>query len=316
MRTHPPLPSSLRWAALALTLGLAVIGCRTPRSYFDAAGAEQPEESGVALHRLATRLGLTVTERGETYAALEDGRNTVLLFAGPSGRAYVNGRRVGREGETTRTASGFHVAERLESEIRAALGGGRTAPAIPPAPEIHRRVAIDAGHGGKDPGATSVLGTPEKLINEAVALEVVGLLREQGVQTVQIREGDVFVELEDRAERANRAHVDLFVSLHADAAGNPEARGFTLYVRRGSTDDSAAAARAIEKRLAATGLPSRGVREAGYRVLVKTTCPAVLVEMGFLSNVRDAGLLVNAAFRSILAEGIAAGIVDFLRVRR
>jgi N-acetylmuramoyl-L-alanine amidase len=92
------------------------------------------------------------------------------------------------------------------------------------------RVVIDAGHGGHDPGAR-VRGLTEASLTLDIALRLEELLRKQpSVEVVQTRRKDTFVSLEERAEIANRAGADLFVSIHANASNNPRTRGVETYV--------------------------------------------------------------------------------------
>ena len=127
------------------------------------------------------------------------------------------------------------------------------------------------------------------------------------------RDSDRFIELEDRAAVANRNRADLFVSIHADSCQDSSLRGFTMYIARAASWSSNRAASAISRSMARTGLDSRGTRKADYRVLVHIRCPAVLVELGYLSNPSDARPLKNKSFQNRLAQAIANGIVDFLR---
>ncbi|MFW5914839.1 MAG: N-acetylmuramoyl-L-alanine amidase, partial [Planctomycetota bacterium] len=160
--------------------------------------------------------------------------------------------------------------------------------------DLDGRVVIDAGHGGKDPGAISPNGLREKDINLAVANEVARLLRRDGMDVIRVRDGDTFVELNERAEIANRNEADLFVSIHADSSTNAGARGYTVYVSRQAPRNAHRAAESVLSSMGRTGMENRGVRTADYRVLVKTRCPAVLVELGFLSNRKEANELANA----------------------
>ncbi|MGD8977383.1 MAG: N-acetylmuramoyl-L-alanine amidase [Gammaproteobacteria bacterium] len=123
------------------------------------------------------------------------------------------------------------------------LGAGRV---VKSAPEGERGrnivVALDAGHGGKDPGAVGRRGTREK----DVVLQIVRRLkaridREPGMEAYLTRDGDYFVPLRERIERARRQRADLFVSVHADAFKNRGARGSSVYVLspRGATDEAA-----------------------------------------------------------------------------
>src|SRR5688500_9768035 len=92
------------------------------------------------------------------------------------------------------------------------------------------RIVIDAGHGGHDPGA-KVRGLSEAGLTLDIALRLEELLRKQpGVEVVQTRRKDAYVSLEERAEIANRAGADLFISIHANASNNPRMRGVETYV--------------------------------------------------------------------------------------
>ena len=103
-----------------------------------------------------------------------------------------------------------------------------------PVAPVHSRdivVAIDAGHGGKDPGARGPHGAMEKNVTLAVARKLAALIDQQpGMKAVLTRDSDVFVELKDRFERARDANADLFVSIHCDASRDRSADGATVYV--------------------------------------------------------------------------------------
>ena len=174
---------------------------------------------------------------------------------------------------------------------------------------------LDPGHGGKDPGAISVIGMHEKAINLTVALEAARLLRRRGIAIWLTRATDVYLTLERRAAIANQRRAHLFVSIHADSAVNRSARGFTIYIARRSSSQSHAAAKAIGGAMIHTGLANRKVRKADYRVLVQTRGPAVLVELGYLSNHREAAILAQPHFQKRLAEAVARGICTYLGVR-
>lgn len=175
-------------------------------------------------------------------------------------------------------------------------------------------VVIDAGHGGKDPGAISVLGYYEKDLNLAVASRLAQALRSMGVRVEMTRDTDRFIELNDRAEVGNRLHAGLFVSLHADSAANSSANGYTIYIDRSAAGAEKAAARIVDQALGAKGFKSRGVRPAGFRVLTRSNGPAMLVEMGFLSNPEEADRMRKGAFIQSMSQTLAQGIAEYLRV--
>ncbi|NIO40132.1 MAG: AMIN domain-containing protein, partial [Burkholderiales bacterium] len=129
-------------------------------------------------------------------------------------------------------------------------GGDASAPARTTAPpqaaELVPKqvliVAIDAGHGGEDPGATGRRGTKEKDVTLAIARNLKAMVdREPNMRGVMIRDGDYFVPLGKRVEKARKVRADLFVSIHADAFIKPHARGSSVFAlsERGATSAAA-----------------------------------------------------------------------------
>jgi N-acetylmuramoyl-L-alanine amidase len=103
-------------------------------------------------------------------------------------------------------------------------------------------VAIDAGHGGQDPGATGARGTREKDVTLAIARRLAALVaREPGMRPVLIRDGDYFIPLRGRILKARKHEADIFISIHADAFENREARGSSVFTlsERGATSEAA-----------------------------------------------------------------------------
>lgn len=103
-----------------------------------------------------------------------------------------------------------------------------------------RKIVLDPGHGGKDPGAIGPGGITEKEIVLNIARKLaVKLRREMGIEVVLTRTDDSYVALEDRTARANAEDADLFISLHMNASANPEARGIETYYLDNTTDEAA-----------------------------------------------------------------------------
>src|SRR5581483_4749282 len=120
------------------------------------------------------------------------------------------------------------------------------APVVAPAkPALGTRpiiIAIDAGHGGEDPGAKGKLGTQEKDIALSIARHLARMTdREPGYKAVLIRDGDYFIPLRGRINKARAAQADLFVSIHCNASPNREATGSSVYALsgRGATNEHA-----------------------------------------------------------------------------
>jgi N-acetylmuramoyl-L-alanine amidase len=103
-------------------------------------------------------------------------------------------------------------------------------------------VAVDAGHGGDDPGATGLYGTHEKIVTLAIARALAARIdRQPGMHAVLTRDGDYFVELRKRMQRAHAAHADMFVSIHADAVLDRAVSGASVYIlsERGASSEAA-----------------------------------------------------------------------------
>jgi len=307
------LPSALRPLSSVLVLGLLALGL---------AGCQQPQqtpkvivgEHATTIEDLATRLGLRIEERDKTFVVLKNAANTVLLFTHADGRFFVNGKPMGTVGEVKWQGDTLFVSDFLIPQIRQYLRAAVPPPVVRPSPAKPKAlVVIDAGHGGDDPGARSIGGFYEKDINLAVALKVADLLEQRGIGVVLTRQQDRFIELEERANIANRRNADLFVSIHSDSNPDRSRQGFTVFVARAASPEAYRAATCIGQAMAATGTDSHGVREADYKVLVNTSGPAVLVEMGHLSNVQDTARLRDPAWQNRLAQAIAAGILTYVR---
>lgn len=177
------------------------------------------------------------------------------------------------------------------------------------------RIVIDPGHGGSDPGAVGPNGLRESNVTLAVSLKLAEILRQAGVEIKLTRTSDVRVELKPRCDLANSWKADYFVSIHCNAATNPQAHGTETYcLQLGGQGEILA--RAIQTELvAATGRANRGVKTANYYVLRNTNMPAVLVELAFISNADEERLLRSAEFQEKCAAAIARGIGKVIGVR-
>ncbi len=103
------------------------------------------------------------------------------------------------------------------------------------------------------------------------------------------------------------------MSIHADSAPSSSAQGFTIYVAAGASTESYRAAHAINQAMEKTGQNNRGIREEDYRVLMQSKGPAVLIELGYLSNSQDTARLSDDRFRDRLAQAIADGIQTYMK---
>ncbi len=214
-----------------------------------------------------------------------------------------------------------------------------------------RTVMIDPGHGGKDPGAQGVSGLREKDVNLRFAKELGAALRKKGFEVLYTRTTDVFIPLEKRTDMANSKGADLFISVHCNAHGDPDSSGLETYslnlansrdavrvaarenavsqkkvsdlqailtdlMLSAKTSESKDLARLVQKR-SLSGLRGdyrtrdRGPHEAPFFVLIGANMPAVLVELGYITNPGDANRLNSDAYQRALARGMADGIAAY-----
>ncbi len=217
-------------------------------------------------------------------------------------------------------------------------------------------IVIDPGHGGEDSGATGATGVKEKDVTLGVAKALKKALTEKlDIKVLLTRDDDRYVDLEERADIANEAGADLFISIHANAAYRRGANGVeTYFLSFEASDDDARKTAAFENKVVrldgkaedapeddlksilwdlvqtkahhqsselaefihvslqkTMGGEDRGVKQAPFRVLVGATMPAVLVEVGFISNPREERNLSGKKGRNRIASAISKGVAEF-----
>ena len=177
---------------------------------------------------------------------------------------------------------------------------------------IRKHICVDAGHGGEDPGGTS-LGTPESRLVLPYALELAQVLRGRGHTVTLTRDTNVFVPLGQRASIANNAKADLFVSLHANASNNSSVKGPWTIHAKGGVRGQAIAKRVQRALVSVMGgsnnavYPDQSPWVSGRRlaVLRQTNMPAVLLELGFMTNPIDIKRMEDPAIRSRICSAVA-----------
>lgn len=214
-----------------------------------------------------------------------------------------------------------------------------------------QRVVIDAGHGGRDPGAVRN-HVYERDITIDVSLRLGQILARHGLEVIYTRTTDRTISLSERTNRANIDRADLFVSIHVNAHPTDITHGFETYYLDMASNSQAARVAALEnarsdrrigdlqdiladvmlfakqeesRRLAndihthtintlrkqGQKVNDNGVRSAPFHVLLGANMPAVLVELGYCSNVREAKKLSDPQYRQYLADGLAKGILAY-----
>ncbi len=201
-----------------------------------------------------------------------------------------------------------------------------------------RKIAINAGHGGKDPG--NIEGSrQEKIYTLSLAKRLAERLRAAGLTVTLIRDEDTFVPLETRAVKANKSGADLYISLHFngfDGPGHAGVQGLETYcltpAGASSSNDahrhggSWSAGNAFDREnitlaqqihtslLDQTSLPDRGVRRARFKELTLLKMPGVLVEAGYMTHPSDTPYIYTEKFRDQIASAIAEGVLRYKRL--
>lgn len=214
-----------------------------------------------------------------------------------------------------------------------------------------RTVMVDAGHGGKDPGAQG-FGLREKDVNLRMALILGKMLKQRGFKVLYTRTTDDFLALEERTALANSKKADIFVSVHCNAHTDSAMQGFETYslnlartpdaVRVAARENAVATGKNISdlqmiltdlmltskikesvdlaRTVHRSGLSSlngkwrvvdHGHREAPFYVLMGAKMPSILLEIGYITNKTEAARLKGDAYLKTLAGGIAQGIVGY-----
>jgi N-acetylmuramoyl-L-alanine amidase len=272
----------------------------------------------------------------------------VVLPLTLAGSSYIIANVTGQAPISVVKASAMHLVakKRLVAPDASGTPERMTSSAFPLAV---RRVVLDAGHGGSDPGATAAQ-VMEKEITLDIGQRLRALLERDGFDVVVTREGDRTVALRDRAMLANASRSDIFLSIHVNALEkHTESRGIETYYLGATNDPSLTALAARENRvsgysvsdmrklledvyadarrdesheLAASvqqqlfttlraddaGLENWGVKRAPFIVLVATDMPAILAEVGCISNEKESAMLRRPEYRQKIAAALFEGI--------
>lgn len=173
-----------------------------------------------------------------------------------------------------------------------------------------KEVVLDAGHGGSDPGAQRG-DIQEKEITLSITQKLKRYLEERGLKVVMTRSDDSFVSLEDRAKITNQMHPDAFVSIHINSLETDrDIKGIETYY---NTDQSRALADKVHEQLVEKlGVPDRSVRRARFYVVNHTDRPAILAEVGFISNKDERDKLISSDYQAKIAESVGQGVILYL----
>ncbi len=184
--------------------------------------------------------------------------------------------------------------------------------------EIYDKIIVlDAGHGGKDPGATRN-GINEKDINYTIINTYLkDFFENSGIKVYYTRETDVYVSLNNRAKLASETGADLFISLHMNASTLDNVSGTEVYYSSSNNKklsnglrSSIVAKKLVNNLCAAIGTSNRGILNSDYYVVKYNSVPAVLIELGFISSQKDLSKLTNATYQKKAAKAIYETVLE------
>ncbi|MCG1815913.1 N-acetylmuramoyl-L-alanine amidase [Staphylococcus epidermidis] len=169
-----------------------------------------------------------------------------------------------------------------------------------------KTIVLDPGHGGSDQGASS--STPSKSLEKNYTLktakELKKLLNKEGAHVKMTRSNDKYVSLDDRNIKS-----DAFISIHNDALDSSNANGVTVYWFKDKQESLAQTLNsAIQKKALLT---NRGSRQQNYQVLRQTDIPAVLLELGYISNPTDESMINDQLHRQVVEQAIVDGLKQY-----
>lgn len=170
-------------------------------------------------------------------------------------------------------------------------------------------IVLDAGHGGRDPGAIGLGGVQEKDLVTSTAKQVASTLRAYGANVIETRSGDYFLSLDERIHISNSYDTHAFISVHYNAFPVVSAQGINTFY---ASNTSRALASNVQNSLAASvPLSNRGTMQANYKVLRNTNAPAILMELGFITNAYDLSVIRTAEYQQQVGEAVANGLMNY-----
>ena len=170
-------------------------------------------------------------------------------------------------------------------------------------------IAIDPGHGGRDPGCIGNSGLFEKDVTLDIAQQLAVLLKNSGYEAVLTRTNDTYLELDERTDYANKMGADLFISVHINSSEGQTASGTSTHYR---SDEGKVLSTYIQSALmSALERKNRGIQYNNFAVLRTSNMTSALVELAFISNPEEEALLKTDDFRKKAANALVQGIKNY-----
>lgn len=257
---------------------------------------------------------------GQPGGEAAHGNGDTIGKDGPEGTDHSDGNGGNPEGNVSDGGEGMNLVG-TDSTPEPAARPSDTSPAPEPLPtpvpstnghefDDEMIIAVDAGHGGNDGGSVSG-NVIEKDINLAVAQELARLLKEHGgITVVQTRTTDIYLSRQERCDIANEAKCDYFVSLHCNIyEQDSSVYGLECHYNEESSEGERFAQGVTDDLKQHDDMKIRSIKPNDLTVTKNTYCPAILIEMGFLTNPAECANLADPDYQKLLAERIANAVL-------
>ncbi len=186
-------------------------------------------------------------------------------------------------------------------------------------PLTGKKIVLNPGHGGRDPGAISSTGKQEKNVNLTVSLMVKNMLNKLGAEVIMTRDSDVYINRVERAKMADRLGADIMFSIHHNSLNNSNYFGMSTYYdtkgNKSGKESSKLAESVYDSVVGINSIYRDGIYDRNFEVLRSTNVPAALIEIGFMSNAWEEKNLHNHSFQEEVSRQIAFGILDYFRLK-
>ncbi|OME74087.1 hypothetical protein BK120_31935 [Paenibacillus sp. FSL A5-0031] len=179
-------------------------------------------------------------------------------------------------------------------------------------PDRIYKVVIDAGHGGKDPGAEGASGKREKHFTLSLSQKVYELLKQENMFEPHLtRNDDTFIDLDVRPDIANQMEADVLLSIHANTYKDENVGGIETFYR---FDENIELAQTMHNQVVkAMGFRDRGIRNEELKVLSLSKVPAILLEVGYLTNPAEEAVLLGEDGQDRAAKAIVEGLKQYFK---
>jgi len=180
-----------------------------------------------------------------------------------------------------------------------------------------KKIVLNPGHGGRDPGAISSNGKYEKNVNLNVSLKLSNILKKLGAEVIMTRENDVYINRIDRVAVADEVNADIMFSIHHNSLNNSNYYGMSTYYdtknNKNGSKSSQLAESIYDSVVGINSIYRDGIYDRNFEVLRSTNVPSALIEIGFMSNDWEEENIHNYSFQYEVSRQIAFGIVDYFK---